>query len=131
MPNAVILFDGECNLCNSSVNFVIDHDPDAYFKLGTLQSEKAKKKLGNYDLSRDEFQTVILIEDNTVYTRSGAALRIAKRLTGPIKLAWIFVILPRFIRDPVYNWIARNRYKWFGKRDQCRIPTPELMDRFI
>jgi len=131
MNDSVILFDGVCNLCNSSVNFVIDHDPDSFFKFGTLQSEKAQKYLARYNLYNDEFKTVILIENGRVYTRSEAALRIAKQLRGPVKLAWIFIILPRFIRDPVYNWIARNRYKWFGKRQQCRVPTPELKNRFI
>lgn len=129
--NAIILFDGVCNLCNSSVNYVIDHDPDGYFKLGALQSETGKLYLERYDLGNEEIQTVILIENKKAYTRSTAALRIAKRLQGPVKLAWIFIILPRFIRDPLYNHIARNRYKWFGKREQCRVPTPDLKSRFI
>jgi len=131
LNDSVILFDGVCNLCNSSVNFVIEHDPDGFFKLGTLQSEKAHKYLASYDLENDEIITVILIENGKVFTKSDAALRIAKQLRGPVKLAWIFIILPRFIRDPVYNWISRNRYSWFGKRKQCRVPTPELKNRFI
>lgn len=131
MNDPVILFDGYCNLCNSSINYIIDRDPDAYFKLGSLQSDEGKIYLHNYNLDRDEFKTVVLIENRSVYTRSAAALRIARRLKGPIKLVSIFIILPQFIRDPVYNWVARNRYKWFGKRDQCRVATPELKSRFL
>lgn len=131
MNDPVILFDGYCNLCNSSINYIIDHDPDAYFKLGSLQSDEAKIYLDKYDVDKNEFKTVVLIENRTVYTRSTAALKIAKRLNGPVKLLWIFIILPRFIRDPVYNCVARNRYKWFGKREQCRVATPELKSRFL
>lgn len=131
MNKSIILFDGVCNLCNSSVNFVIDHDPEGRFKLGTLQSDKAKEYLAGHNLNNDEIQTVILIENEKIYTRSTAALRIAKRLQGPVRLTWLFIVLPRIIRDPVYNWVARNRYKWFGKREQCRVPTPELRNRFI
>lgn len=131
MTNPVILFDGYCNLCNSSINFIIDRDPEGYFKLGSLQSNEAISFFNKYGLNKDEFKTVVLIENNTVYTRSTAALRIARRLKGPVKLIWIFILFPRFIRDPIYNWIARNRYKWFGKRNECRIPTPELESRFL
>jgi predicted DCC family thiol-disulfide oxidoreductase YuxK len=131
MNDPVILFDGYCNLCNSTINYIIDHDPHAYFKLGSLQSEEAKIYLDKYNLGRNKFKTVVLIENKTVYTQSTAALKIAKRLYGPVKLLWIFILLPRFIRDPVYNWVARNRYKWFGKREQCRVATLELKSRFL
>lgn len=128
---AIILFDGICNLCNSAVNYVIDHDPQGYFKLGALQSASGQALLRQHKFEFDEFKTIILIENGHVYTQSTAALRIARRLKGPVRLTWLLIILPRFIRDPVYNWISRNRFKWFGRRDQCRVPTPEVKDRFF
>lgn len=131
MQDPVIFFDGVCNLCNASINYVIDHDPKGYFKLCAIQSEKGEDFLKNYNLTPKEVKTVILFENNRLYTRSVAALKIAKRLKGPVKLTWIFILVPRFLRDPVYNYIARNRYRWFGKREQCRVPTPEIRNRFI
>jgi predicted DCC family thiol-disulfide oxidoreductase YuxK len=130
-PQAVILFDGICNLCNSAVNYVIDHDPHGYFKLGALQSEAGQKLLRRHKLESGEYKTIILIENGHLYKQSTAALRIARRLIGPVKLTWLLIILPRFIRDPAYNWVSRNRFKWFGRRDQCRVPTPEVKERFL
>lgn len=131
IQDLVIFFDGVCNLCNSTINYVIDHEPKGYFKLCTLQSEKGEVFLKNYNLIPKEVKTVILYENNRLYTRSTAALKIAKRFKGPVKVVWIFIIIPRFLRDPVYNYIARNRYRWFGIRDQCRVPNPEIQNRFI
>ena len=129
--HAVVLFDGVCNLCNASINFVIDHDPEGYFKFASLQSDEADDLLQRCPQEAGALESIVLIEDGNCYDRSTAALRIARRLTGAWTLLYGFLAVPRPIRDLVYDWIARNRYHWFGKRDSCRVPTPELQDRFI
>lgn len=127
----VILFDGVCNLCNSSVQYVIRHDKDAVFKFASLQSDTGQQLLHKYQLPQNNFNSFVLVEDDKVYTRSGAALRVARKLSGIVKLLYGFIIVPAFLRDAVYNFIARNRYKWFGKKDTCMIPTPALKSRFL
>ncbi|MCH8558716.1 MAG: thiol-disulfide oxidoreductase DCC family protein [Balneolia bacterium] len=130
-PEAVIMFDGVCNLCNASVNFVIDRDSDRYFKYAALQSEAGQRFLDRHNRSVSDFDSVILQEDETFYTKSTAALRIARKLDGAWPLLYGFIIIPPFLRNVVYDLIARNRYKWFGKQDECRIPTPELKSLFL
>ena len=131
MDQAIILFDGVCNFCNSSVNFIIDRDPKNYFTFGALQSIKGQALLERYGLSQTALDTLILIESKQIYSRSTAALRIAKRLSGLWPLFYCFVIIPRFLRDPIYGLIAKYRYKIFGKREVCRVPTPEEKARFL
>lgn len=128
---SIILFDGVCNLCNASVNFVIDRDPAAHFRFGALQSEGGRALLAAHDVPDTWLDSIVLIEGDRVYTASDAALRIARRLPGAWSLLWVFRVVPRPIRDAVYNWIARNRYRWFGRQDSCRMPTPDLAARFI
>jgi predicted DCC family thiol-disulfide oxidoreductase YuxK len=128
---SVILFDGVCNLCNSSVNFIIDRDKRRIFRYATQQSESGQAYLKSYDLQTDTGESIILIEQGTVYIRSSAALRIAKKMDGAWPLMYIFMAVPRFIRDPAYNIIAKNRYKWFGRTEECRVPTPELQELFL
>ena len=130
-PPAVILFDGVCNLCNASINFVIDRDKQSYFTFGALQSVEGERLLSSYELPSDYLDSIILIENESVYCNSDAALRIARKLSGAWPLFYGFVVIPAFLRDPVYKWIARNRYRWFGKQDACRLPTPELKARFL
>ena len=127
----VILFDGICNLCNASVQYVIKHDPDAIFRFAPLQGETGKLLLKQYDLPLNEMNSFVLILNNKAYTRSSAALMLAKQLKGIVKLLYGFIIVPPFIRNAVYDLIARNRYKWFGKKDSCMIPTAALMSRFL
>ncbi|MEZ0368417.1 MAG: thiol-disulfide oxidoreductase DCC family protein [Candidatus Sericytochromatia bacterium] len=129
--HGVLLFDGVCNFCNGSVNFIIDHDPKGYFKFAALQSEAGQKLLERFNLPRSDFDTMIVIEQDKVYTKSTAGMRIARHLGFPWSLGSLGLILPRFIRDAGYSLVARNRYKWFGKQDQCRIPTPEIRARFL
>jgi len=129
--HAVVLFDGVCNLCNDSINFVIDHDPDGYFKFASLQSDEAGALLAQYGLDGDYLDSIVLVEAGRVYRNSSAALRITRKLSGAWPLLYALVVVPRPVRDWVYDWVARNRYKWFGKRDQCRLPTPELRARFL
>lgn len=128
---ATILFDGVCNLCNSSVNFVIDRDRHAYFRFGALQSDEGVALLREASYPAGYLESILLIEDGIVYRESEAALRIVRHLSGLWPLFYWFRFIPRWIRDGVYAWIARNRYKWFGRRDECRIPTPELKARFL
>ena len=133
-PGAIVLFDGVCNLCNASVNFVIDRDSAGYFKFASLQSEAAAPYLGNCDASlkrKTTLESIVLVEGDACYDRSTAALRIAREMDGLWPLLYGFLIIPRPVRDVVYNWIARNRYRWFGRQDVCRIPTPELRARFV
>lgn len=125
----IILFDGVCNFCNSSINFTIKHDPEGKFKFAPLQSEYAKKALGKTEDITPE--SVVLIQNNNVYYKSDAALRISKQLSGIWPLMYVFIIIPKPIRNWVYDLIAKNRYKWFGKMDTCMIPTPAVRARFI
>jgi len=128
---SVILFDGVCNLCNSFVQFVIKHDKNERFKFASLQSGFAEKELADSFIDTQKMSTVILLENGKLYSRSTAALRILKKLNGLWPLLYVFIIIPAFIRDVVYNLIAKNRYKWFGKKDSCMIPSPELQRRFL
>lgn len=126
----IIFFDGVCNLCNASINFVIDRDPHAHFRFASLQSEEAQKILTAQAVTSN-LESILYYDQGQLYERSEAALRIARQLGGGWSLLYGFMIIPRFIRDGVYNWIARNRYKWFGRRDSCRLPTSELQQRFL
>ncbi|MBS1517428.1 MAG: thiol-disulfide oxidoreductase DCC family protein [Bacteroidetes bacterium] len=127
----IVLFDGVCNLCNSSVNFIIDNDKKNIFRFTSLQSEKGAEILQKYDLSGSNIDSVILIDGGKAYIKSDAALRIARELGGIYRSLYFFIILPAFLRNSVYDFIAKNRYKWFGKKDSCRIPTPELKNKFL
>jgi predicted DCC family thiol-disulfide oxidoreductase YuxK len=127
----VILFDGVCNLCNGSVQFVIKHDKKNLFSFASLQSESGQKLLEAYSLPKTEFNSFVLIENGKAYTKSNAALMVAKKLHGPVRFLYGLKIVPAFIRNAVYNLIAKNRYKWFGKKDSCMIPTPSLQTRFL
>jgi len=127
----IILFDGVCNLCNASVLFVIERDKKNVFQFASLQSSFGQQVLKKHQLSSSDFDSMILLQDGTIHQRSDAALRIAKELSGAWKLLYGFIIVPRFIRNGVYNFVARNRYKWFGKQEACMIPTPELKAKFF
>jgi predicted DCC family thiol-disulfide oxidoreductase YuxK len=131
--SAVILFDGVCNLCNGTVQFVVDRDPGEYFRFAALQSEAAARLLdarGHPPIVGDP-DSIVLVEGERVYTHSDAALRIATKLSGAWKLFAVFLVVPRVVRDVVYRFIARNRYRWFGRSETCRVPTPALRARFL
>jgi predicted DCC family thiol-disulfide oxidoreductase YuxK len=131
IKNPVILFDGVCNLCSGAVRFVIKHDPERQFRFASLQSNFGEAVMKHFGLPVDQFNSFILMENGKIYTRSTGALRVAKKLRGTLSLVYAFIIIPRFIRDAVYNLIARKRYKWFGKKEECWVPTPELRSLFI
>ena len=127
----IILFDGVCNFCNTSINFIIRKDKNDYFRFLTLQSEKGKAIVERYNLDPENLQTVILLENGRIYTRSTAALRIARKLKGGWKLFYGFIVIPAMIRDMGYNLIAKYRYKWWGKQEACMVPTPEIRKKFL
>ena len=127
----IILFDGVCNLCNSSVQFIIRHDPDEQFKFAALQSPFGQEQLRKFEIPQDALNSVILMRDGVAFQRSDAALEIARDFNGMWRGLYYFKIIPRFLRDWIYDRIAKNRYSLFGKRDECMIPTPELKARFI
>lgn len=127
----IILFDGVCNFCNSAVNFAIKRDKKSVLKFAPLQSQIAKKILKSHHLSADDFRSFVFIENNIAYTSSTAALRVFKHLDQLWPLMYGFIIVPKFLRDGVYNWISRHRYRWFGKKEICMVPTPELRPRFL
>jgi len=131
LQQPVILFDGVCNFCNSSVNFIIKRNREKDIRFAALQSEAGKRLLNEYRLPAGEMESIVFIENGNAYQRSSAALRICRRLSGAWPLCYGFILVPRFIRDAVYNWIAANRYKWFGVQEQCMIPTPEIRERFL
>ena len=131
MTGKIILFDGVCNLCNSSVNFIIDHDKDDVFKFASLQSESGQELLKMNNLETENFDSIIFSDNGRIYTQSTAVLRIVKDFPGLWKILYAFIIVPPFIRNFLYDLIANNRYKWFGKKDSCRIPTPELKSKFL
>lgn len=127
--NPIILFDGVCNFCNGSVNFIIEHDKEGYFKFAPLQSEVGQKHIEKFGLSNVD--SIILVEDEKAYTHSTAAVRIAKHLDGIWSLGYLFVIIPRPIRNLFYKLFAKNRYRLFGKKEVCMMPTPEIKARFV
>ncbi|HEX3595387.1 MAG TPA: thiol-disulfide oxidoreductase DCC family protein [Polyangiaceae bacterium] len=129
--SSVVLFDGVCNVCNAAVNFIIDRDPDGRFKFASLQSPEGQALAAPHGIDTLEPSTMALIEDGKAYTRSTAALRIAKRLKAPWPLAYAALFIPRAIRDAAYGYFAANRYRWFGKTEACRVPTPEIRGRFL
>ncbi|MHA7057223.1 thiol-disulfide oxidoreductase DCC family protein [Aquimarina sp. M1] len=128
----VILFDGVCNLCNGAVNFIIKRDKNDVFRYASLQSKIGKKLAEERGIDISKLDTILLIEPSVAYYhKSTAALRIAKQLSGGYPLLSVFLIFPKFLRDCVYDIISKNRYKWFGKKESCMIPTPKLKALFI
>ena len=127
----VILFDGVCNFCNGAVNFVLKQDKKGIFNFAALQSAAGQKLLQQYNLAMKDFDSFVLIENGKVFKKSTASLRVMNRLPWYWKEVQILRIVPRFLRDAIYDFIATNRYRWFGKKEQCMIPTPEIRSRFL
>ncbi len=127
----ILLFDGVCNLCNGVVQFVIKRDKNDKFVFGALQSAAGQVLLKKHGLPVDDFESFILVENDIVYKKSTAALRVAKGLGNGWQLLYAFIIVPRFIRDFVYTLVANSRYQLFGKRDNCIVPTEELKAKFL
>jgi predicted DCC family thiol-disulfide oxidoreductase YuxK len=129
--NAIILFDGVCNLCSGAVKFVLKRDRKGWFRFAALQTDTGRQLLESHGLPLDSMATIVLIEGSACFTKSTAALRIARHLGGLWPLATVFRIVPRPIRDAVYDFVARHRYRWFGKKPSCMIPSPEEAARFL
>jgi predicted DCC family thiol-disulfide oxidoreductase YuxK len=131
MNNPILLFDGVCNLCNSTVQWILARDKKAQFRFAALQSEIGQALLIQHGIDTQSIDSVILIDGDRVFIKSDAALEVATRIGGAWTLMGIFYIIPRPIRNIVYDWIARNRYRWFGKHNECWLPRPEWKARFL
>jgi predicted DCC family thiol-disulfide oxidoreductase YuxK len=129
--HAIVLFDGECKFCNGSVNFIIEHDKDAYFKFAPNQSEIAQDLFRKYNVDKANIDSLVLIEDGKVYIYSTGALRIARKLNGLWSAFYGFIIVPDVIRDFVYKQFAKVRIRLFGKQEVCLMPTTEIRERFL
>ena len=129
--NSIVLFDGLCNLCSGSVQFIIKHDPKVLFRFASLQSPLGQYQLLKMGLPANQLYSVVLIKGGRHFQKSNAALEIARHLDGVWPAFYLFKIIPRFIRDGIYGIIANNRYTWFGKKDSCMMPTAELKSRFL
>lgn len=127
--HGILLFDGVCHFCDATVQFIHKHDKQDYFRFAPLQSEIGAKLQKEFGLQNTD--SVILIEQGRAYTRSTAGLRIARKLSGVWSLLYAFIVVPRFIRNFAYDVFSHNRYRMFGKKDACTLPTPELRKRFI
>jgi predicted DCC family thiol-disulfide oxidoreductase YuxK len=127
----LILFDGVCNLCNGFVQFVIEHDPDGRFQFAPLQSAAARRVLTGHGPLSPVPDSVVLVEEGRVFTGSTAALRVVRGLRFPWALAGALLVIPRPLRDGIYAFVARRRYRWFGQREHCMVPTAALRSRFL
>jgi predicted DCC family thiol-disulfide oxidoreductase YuxK len=127
----IFLFDGVCKFCDAGVNFILDHDRRGLVRFAALQSESGQRLLRKFRLRTSDFDTLVLVEGERCYTRSSAVLRVAGLLGGPWRWLTAFLLVPPFLRDFAYDIFARNRYRWFGKYDACRLPTPEVRRRFL
>jgi predicted DCC family thiol-disulfide oxidoreductase YuxK len=128
--NTIIFFDGICTLCNGWVRFVIHRDKNDVFSFAALQSDAAKKLLGSISVD-DKNSSIMLMENEKIYTQSTAVLRIFRYLSGFWSLLYIFIIVPPFIRNEIYRFVACNRYRWFGKKENCMIPSKSVAHKFL
>lgn len=128
---SLLLFDGVCNLCNSSVQFILLRDKKDRFRFASLQSDYGQNLLREHNLPTESFNSLVLVENGKVYKKSTAALRIARKLKGLWPILFAFIIIPPFIRNFVYDIIAKNRYRWFGKKEECMLPRPEWKQKFL
>ncbi|MFP4976059.1 thiol-disulfide oxidoreductase DCC family protein [Paenibacillus sp. CN-4] len=128
---AVVLIDGVCHLCQGLVKFIIKRDPKAAFRFATLQGAAGRRMVSSAGMDPDRLDTVVLVEQGAVYTESAAALRIARKLRFPWPVLYVFIAVPRPLRDAVYRYVARNRYRWFGRDEACLLPTPDLRRRLV
>lgn len=127
----LILFDGVCNLCNSSIDFILKRDRKNRFLVGPLQDPIGQKILNKYGIPGSYLESLIVIENGQAFSRSTGALKIARHLSGLWPIFYPLILIPSFLRDPIYNWIGKNRYRWFGKKETCRLPTPEEKAKFL
>ncbi|MGY8614246.1 thiol-disulfide oxidoreductase DCC family protein [Bacillus velezensis] len=131
LPDRVLLFDGVCNLCSGAVQFIIKRDPAGKISFASLQSDTAPELLASEGLPTEQFDSMIFIENGRIYKKSAAVLKVSRHLRGAWRLSAVFFAVPRPLRDRAYSFIARRRYKWFGKREACMLPSPEIKNRFL
>lgn len=129
--SAIVLIDGVCHMCQGLTQFIIRRDPRGIFRFASLQSEVGQKLLKQGGMRESSIDTMVLIENGKYYTRSTGALRIARRLRFPWPLSYVLILIPPFLRNLVYRWVAKNRYRWFGQSSECMIPTPDIRRRFL
>jgi predicted DCC family thiol-disulfide oxidoreductase YuxK len=127
----IMLFDGVCNLCNGAVLFIIKRDKNDRFRFAALESDIGQELLDKHQIDPNKIDSIVLVSGDSAFAKAGAALRIARHLSGLWPVLYSLVIIPKFISNAVYDFIARNRYKWFGKKESCMIPTPELRSKFL
>ena len=127
----ILLFDGICNLCSGTVQFTIKRDPKKRILFASLQEAPGQKILSQYGLQGENFKSIVLVEEGKVYTQSTAVLKLLKKLDGLWPLLYVFIIVPPPIRNFFYDKVSQNRYRWFGKKDQCWLPTRDLQERFL
>ena len=128
---SIIFFDGVCNLCNASIDFVIQRDKKNHFLVGALQEDFSRKILSKFEVKESYLDSLVLLEKGKIFYKSTAALKIARNLSGFWPAFYPLILIPTFLRDPIYDWIGSNRYRWFGKKDTCRLPTPEEKAKFL
>ena len=128
---SIVFFDGVCNLCNASIDFIIKRDLKNQFLVGALQEDYSKSILSRYKIKEDYLDSVVLLENGEIFYKSTAALKITRKLSGLWPVLYTLIILPTWIRDPVYDFIGKNRYRWFGKKNTCRIASPEEKAKFL
>ncbi|RAI91981.1 thiol-disulfide oxidoreductase DCC family protein [Algoriphagus yeomjeoni] len=128
---SIIFFDGVCNLCNTSIDFVIQRDKKDHFLVGALQEDFSRQILSKFEVREDYLDSIVLVEKGEIYYKSTAALKIARNLSGLWPALYTFILLPKFVRDPIYDWIGANRYRWFGKKNTCRLASPEEKAKFL
>ena len=131
IPENLILFDGVCNLCSALVQFVIRNDQAAKFRFATIQSEIGKEIFQSHGLDASDLQTFVFIADGRMFVRSDAAIEVVSRFGGGWRTFKIFRFVPRMVRDAIYSIIARNRYRWFGRKEVCMVPTADIRERFL
>ena len=131
IDNSIILFDGVCKFCHASVQFVIKRDPNKRFRFCPLQSPKGQQLAQDHQIENPDLTSMILLENDKVYKKSSAALRISRKLANPWPALYVFIIVPSFLRDAAYDFIGKHRYQWFGKFDQCIIPDDQTKERFL
>ena len=127
----IVLYDGVCNVCDASVQFILDHDPEEQFRFASLQSDVGQALASSAGIDASDLSTLVLLVDGKGYVRSDAALRIARRLEYPWSAAYALHVVPRPVRDLAYRIVSMNRIHWFGSRATCRIPTPDIRRRFL
>jgi predicted DCC family thiol-disulfide oxidoreductase YuxK len=127
----IVLFDGVCNLCNGAILFLIKRDKNDRFRFAPLESKIGKELLLKHQIDPSKIDSIVLVSGNTAFAKATAALYISRHLGGLWPLLYSLIIIPKFITDAVYDFIARNRYRWFGKKESCMIPTSELKSKFL